>query len=121
MLTDEERDARHELQHAGLKRMEDRIEKIMTSALANAHRLKLHAPRKYAKRSTYSQRVSYYHAYRAHLKAMHPDVKVSTFATMDELLALHDKSHNCEHDYVTRVAGGFTCNNCGTFLRDKKG
>jgi hypothetical protein len=88
MLTEEER---HTRQHEGLARMQERIDRIEAHALANARRLKMRGIKKYVKRQSYSQRVSQYHAWRAHLRAH--GVKVPTFATFDELLALHDQDH----------------------------
>jgi hypothetical protein len=85
---------KHEQQHAGLARMKERIDRIYESAYADAKRLKLHAPRKYAQVCTRSQRNSQYYAWRAHLHTH--GARVPTFATLDELQRLHDQLHEAQ-------------------------
>jgi hypothetical protein len=82
---------RHVMQHAGLDRLQERIDRLYEHDYANAKRLKLHAPRQWARKQSHSQRNSQYYAWRTHLHAH--GVRVPTFATLDELKRLHDDLH----------------------------
>jgi hypothetical protein len=85
--------ARHEQQHAGLDRMQERIDHIEEVNYLRAKARKDHAPRKFARLASRSQRVSQIGAWRAHLYA-HGVKNLGPFMTLDELKARHSELHH---------------------------
>lgn len=90
-------DERHERHHQHLANLQTRIERIEASAYANAKRMKAHAPRKFARRSSYSQRVSLNAAWRSHLQGLHGVKDLGPFVGLAELQAMHERLHTEEN------------------------
>jgi hypothetical protein len=92
---------KHELHHATLAELQKRIDRIEASAYAQAKKMNVHAPRKFARRSAHSQRVSQAAAWRTHLYAAHGVPRwgagtLSPFISLDEMKKMHDELHRNE-------------------------
>jgi hypothetical protein len=83
---------RHDMQHAGLARMQEQHDARIEAAYQRLKRAHAHAPRKDARRTNRSSATTLYYAWRSHVQSGHGH-RLPTRINLDELKALHDRLH----------------------------